>query len=145
MWIERDLESQLSRSASQRPVVVLTGARQTGKTSLVRRVFPDHSFVSLDLPSEAALAERDPHDFLARHQPPLIVDEVQYAPGLFRHLKVAVGADRRRNGRFILTGSQKFVLMQETSESLAGRAEILAQRTGNYCILDACDKCCPHK
>lgn len=125
MWIERTIESLLLKRAEQRPVVVLTGARQTGKTSLVRRLFPRHEFVSLDLPSEAEQAERDPRTFLARHPPPLVVDEVQYAPGLFRHLKTVVEAERHRNGVFILTGSQRFPLMRAVSDSLAGRADVL--------------------
>lgn len=125
MWIERHFEEILRQSAQTRPVVVLTGPRQTGKTSLVRRLFPRHDYVSLDLPSEAAQAESDPGAFLQRHGDALIVDEVQYAPGLFRHLKRVVDAARDRMGRFILTGSQPFHLMQGVSESLAGRADIL--------------------
>lgn len=125
MWIHREIESLVQQRVRQRPVVVLTGARQTGKTSLVRRLFPDHEFVSLDLPSEAAQAEGDPRGFLMRHPPPLVVDEVQYAPGLFRHLKIIVEANRSQAGQFILTGSQKFILMAAASESLAGRAEVL--------------------
>src|SRR5207244_8200712 len=104
MWIPRDVESRLRRSARTRPVVVLTGARQTGKTSTLRKLFPDHQFVSLDLPTEAAQAEQQPENFLHRHPPPVIIDEVQYAPGLFRHLKAAVDARRSRNGQFLLTG-----------------------------------------
>jgi predicted AAA+ superfamily ATPase len=132
MWIERDVEAKLRRSARTRPVVVLTGARQTGKTSLFRRLFPDHAFVSLDLPSEAEQAEREPEVFLARHPPPVIIDEVQYAPGLFRHLKVAVDARRSRNGQFLLTGSQKFTLMTGVSDSLAGRADIVELETLSF-------------
>ncbi len=79
MWITREIETLLARRAAQRPVIVLTGPRQTGKTSLVQRLFPQHEFVSLDLPSEAEQAEHDPRAFLARHRPPLVVDEVQYA------------------------------------------------------------------
>src|SRR6266478_7659622 len=124
MWIPRDLEPRLHRSARTRPVVILTGARQTGKTSTLRRLFPEHEFVSLDLPTEAEQAEKEPLSFLRRHPPPVILDEVQYAPGLFRHLK-AVDANRRRNGQFLLTGSQKFVLMENVSESLAGRVDIV--------------------
>src|SRR5712692_3394164 len=116
MWIPRDLEPRLHRSARTRPVVVLTGARQTGKTSTFRRLFPDHEFVSLDLPTEAEQAEKDTRNFLRRHPPPVIIDEVQYAPGLFRHLKAAVDAGRSRNGQFLLTGSQKFALMKNVSE-----------------------------
>ena len=125
MWIPREIEGLLARRAAQRPVVVLTGPRQTGKTSLVQRAFPQHEFVSLDLPSEAEQAEHDPRSFLARHPPPLVVDEVQYAPQLFRHLKSVVDAQRDRAGQFILTGSQKFTLMKAVSESLAGRADVL--------------------
>jgi uncharacterized protein len=129
MWIPRDIEPRLQRSARTRPVVVLTGARQTGKTSTLLKLFPKHGFVSLDLPTEAEQAEREPDSFLRRHPSPMIVDEVQYAPGLFRHLKVAVDASRTRNGRFLLTGSQKFTLMRSVSESLAGRADIMELET----------------
>jgi predicted AAA+ superfamily ATPase len=108
---------------------VLTGARQTGKTSTLRRLFPDHGFVSLDLPSEAEQAEKEPQAFLQRNPAPVIIDEVQYAPALFRHLKVAVDAKRSTNGRFLLTGSQKFTLMSGVSESLAGRADVVELET----------------
>ena len=88
MWISRDVEVRLKRSAKTRPVIVLTGARQTGKTSTFRHLFPDYAFVSLDLPTEAEQAEKEPERFLQRHPPPVIIDEVQYAPGLFRHLSL---------------------------------------------------------
>lgn len=129
MWIQRDIEPRLQRSARTRPVVVLTGARQTGKTSTLLRLFPNHGFVSLDLPTQAEQAEKEPHNFLRRHPSPMIVDEVQYAPGLFRHLKVAVDASRARNGQFLLTDSQKFTLMKSVSESLAGRADMVELET----------------
>ena len=129
MWIPRQIESLLLRRAATRPVVLLTGARQTGKTSLVRRLFDSYEYVSLDLPSEAQEAEHDPGSFLSRHRPPLVVDEVQYAPGLFRHIKSVVDAQRDRNGQFVLTGSQKLVLMESDSDSLAGRADVLELET----------------
>jgi hypothetical protein len=129
MWIPRDIEPRLRRSARTRPVVVLTGARQTGKTSTLRRLFPDHGFVSLDLPTEAEQAEKEPAAFLSRHPAPVIIDEVQYAPALFRHLKSAVDRHRSRNGQYLLTGSQKFTLMAGVAESLAGRADILELET----------------
>ncbi|HVH09098.1 MAG TPA: ATP-binding protein [Gemmatimonadales bacterium] len=110
-------------------MVVLTGARQTGKTSTLLRLFPNHAFVSLDLPTEAEQAEKEPHNFLRRHPLPAIIDEVQYAPGLFRHLKTAVDARRKQNGQFLLTGSRKFTLMKSVSESLAGRADIVELET----------------
>ena len=129
MWIPRYLERRLIQSARTRPVVVLTGARQTGKTSTLRRLFPAHGFVSLDLPTEAEQAEREPAAFLRRHPAPVIIDEVQYAPALFRHLKVAVDERRARHGQYLLTGSQKFTLMRGVAESLAGRTDIVDLET----------------
>ena len=137
MWISRAVEPRLLRSAKTRPVIVLTGARQTGKTSTFLRLFPNHSFVSLDLPTEAEQAEKEPRSFLQRHPPPVILDEVQYAPGLFRHLKAEVDAHRTRNGQFLLTGSQKFTLMKNVSESLAGRADIVELETLSFAEIRA--------
>lgn len=125
MIFNRLLEERVRGLAATFPAVVLTGARQVGKTTLLRRLFPTHAYVSLDLPSEAQLAELEPDSFLARYPGPLLIDEVQYAPKLFRHLKVAIDSDRSTVGRFILTGSQKFSLMKEVSDSLAGRVAIL--------------------
>jgi len=132
MWIPRDVEPRLLHSARTRPVIVLTGARQTGKTATFRKLFPNHHFVSLDLPTEAEQAEKEPSSFLNRYPAPLIIDEVQYAPALFRHLKVAVDAARSRHGQYLLTGSQKFTLMKSVSESLAGRADIVELETLSF-------------
>ena len=129
MWIPRYLEEHLLRSARTRPVLVLTGARQTGKTSTLRRLFPNYGFVSLDLPTEAEQAEKEPEAFLRRFPPPSIIDEVQYAPALFRYLKGAVERKRNLYGQYLLTGSQKFTLMKGVSESLAGRADIVELET----------------
>lgn len=129
LWIQRSVEARLLCSARTRPVLVLTGARQTGKTSTFLRLFPHHQFVSLDLPSEAEQAEKEPEGFLRRHPSPVIIDEVQYAPGLFRHLKARVDANRARNGRLLLSGSQKFTLMKSVSKLLAGRADIVELET----------------
>jgi predicted AAA+ superfamily ATPase len=131
------IEPRLIRSAKTRPVVVLTGARQTGKTSTFLRLFPQHSFVSLDLPTEAEQAEKEPHAFLQRHPPPVLIDEVQYAPNLFRHLKAEVDANRALNGQFLLTGSQKFTLMKSVAESLAGRADIVELETLSFAEIQA--------
>lgn len=121
----REIATAVLRLAAHFPAVVVTGARQTGKTTLLTRLFPGHRYVSLDLPAQAQLAEEDPRSFLLRHPPPLLVDEVQYAPGLFRHLKVEIDGNRDANGQFIFTGSQKFSLMKEVSDSLAGRCGVL--------------------
>lgn len=129
MWIQRDISDALREAAKTFPSLILTGARQVGKTSLLEKLFPEHSFVTLDLPSNAELAERQPEEFLRRFPPPVIIDEVQYAPGLFRHLKKVIDDDRKSYGRFILTGSQKFTLMKSVSDSLAGRCAIFELET----------------
>ncbi|MFP4211326.1 MAG: ATP-binding protein [Alkalispirochaeta sp.] len=129
MYFPRYAEASVRRLAEHFPAVVVSGARQSGKTTLLRHCFPDYSYVSLDLPSKAEQAERNPDAFFADHPEPLIIDEVQYAPAIFRHLKVRIDADRHRNGRFLLTGSQDFTLMGGVSESLAGRVGILRLET----------------
>ncbi len=125
MWIKREIQETLGYLAEKRPALVLTGCRQSGKTSLLTRVFPEHRYISLDLPATAEEAEHSGEDFLARNSPPLIVDEVQYAPELLRYIKADIDTHREENGRFFITGSQKFHLMQGITESLAGRAAIL--------------------
>ncbi len=125
MHYERTYGDRILDLSQFYPVITLCGARQSGKTTLLRETFADYGYVSLDLPSEAAMAENNPEEFFAAHRTPLIIDEVQYAPGLFRHLKGLVDRNRHAMGRYILTGSQKFNLMKEVSDSLAGRTVIL--------------------
>jgi len=125
MWIDRALAARLTDLARAFPAVLITGARQTGKTSLLRHTFPTASFVSFDLPSIAAQAESNPEQLLGGHTEPLILDEVQYAGGLFRFLKSRIDTDRHRMCRYLMTGSQKFTLMGSVSESLAGRCAIV--------------------
>jgi predicted AAA+ superfamily ATPase len=125
MEYPRSLAPRLRELARFFPAVVVSGARQSGKTFLVRTTFPGHRYVALDLPSVAEQAERNPAEFLRDHPAPLIVDEVQYAPGLFRHLKAEIDRARHAMGRYILTGSQQFVLMKGVSDSLAGRCAVV--------------------
>ena len=122
-YIPRDIEQELSVSARQFPVVVLTGARQTGKSTLLKHLFPNVAYVTLDDPFTRQAAQEDPRSFLTQ-APRLVIDEIQHAPDLLPHVKVLVDADRRNTGRFLLTGSQAFPLMAGLSESLAGRAAI---------------------
>ena len=129
MWIQRGISSKLEEAVGSFPAILLTGARQVGKTSLFKKIYPKHNFVTLDLPSHAELAENRPEEFLNRFPPPVIIDEVQYAPALFRYLKIKIDENRHRYGQFLLTGSQKFALMKGASESLAGRCAVLELET----------------
>jgi len=131
MWITRDVEPLLNRMASQFPAVLVTGARQTGKTSLLRHLFPRASYITMDLPAHAEAATTTPDSLLNKYPEPLIIDEIQYAPALLKHLKVRIDRDRTP-GRFLLTGSQGFSLMEGVSESLAGRCGILELLTLSY-------------
>ncbi len=125
MWIEREISKQIQGLTKERPCVVLTGARQTGKSSLLQRLFPSYSYVTLDLPSHAVEARGDGERFLKKYPPPVIIDEIQYAPGLFSFLKIAIDQNRDLNGRYLLTGSQNFSLMEGVSETLSGRISLL--------------------
>lgn len=125
MWIDRSVKESLLEISDSFPVLVLTGPRQTGKTSILEKTFPDYSYVSLDIPSIADFAETRPQEFLEHYTPPLILDEIQYAPLLFRYIKAFVDKRKNENGLFILTGSQNFQLMESVTDSLAGRAAIV--------------------
>jgi uncharacterized protein len=128
MWINRQSEILLRRMAKQFPAVLVTGVRQAGKTSLLRHLFPDASYITLDLPANAEAAQTSPEHLLDQYREPLIIDEIQYAPMLLRYLKYRIDQDRSP-GRFLLTGSQVFPLMQGVSESLAGRCAVLNLHT----------------
>ncbi len=125
-YIRRSLEPVLRRAVAEFPAVVLTGPRQSGKTTLLRHLFGKrYRYVSLELPDVQASAESDPRAFLEAFPPPVIFDEVQHAPGLLPYIKERIDAQRHRSGQFLLSGSQNLLLTAKVSESLAGRAAIL--------------------
>jgi len=125
-YISRSIEPVLEKAAAEFPAVVLTGPRQAGKTTTLKYLFGDNCrYVSLEPPDIRASASADPRGFLEMFPPPVIFDEVQYAPDLLPYIKEIIDSDRGANGRFFLTGSQNLLLMQRITESLAGRAAIL--------------------
>jgi len=121
--IPRHLTPALRRAAEQYPVVTVTGPRQSGKTTLVRAVFPGHRYTSLEAPDVRARAVADPRGFLGRGDP-VILDEIQRAPELLSYVQGLVDGDARP-GRFIVTGSQNILLMRSVSQTLAGRTALL--------------------
>lgn len=126
-YIHRSLEAVVAEVTGQYPVLLLTGPRQVGKTTMLQKMMEGTSrgYVSLDDLTERALAKTDPELFLQLHRPPVLIDEVQYAPELFPAIKLFV--DRSREpGAFWLTGSQIFKRMRGVQESLAGRAAVLS-------------------
>jgi predicted AAA+ superfamily ATPase len=124
VYYERTIEKTLRGISETFPVLLLTGPRQVGKTTLLTRMAgEERKIVSLDNPTIRALAKKDPELFLQQYAPPVLIDEIQYVPELFDYIKVYVDK-HKTNGDFWLTGSQTFHMMKNVSESLAGRAGV---------------------
>ena len=126
-YIPRNLEQIVNQVTKEYPAVLVTGPRQVGKTTMLRKLMEgsDRSYVSLDDLGERSLAREDPELFLQMHKPPVLIDEVQYAPELFTYIKIYVDT-HQEPGAFWLTGSQVFRLMDGVQESLAGRVAVLS-------------------
>jgi len=126
-YITRNIEDIVKKAEKQFPAIIVTGPRQSGKTTLLKHLFSKtHRYVSLDEPDNQLMANREPKLFMDNFPPPVIIDEIQYAPGLFPYLKIAIDNARSKKGQFLLTGSQSFPLMAGVGESLAGRIAVLS-------------------
>ncbi len=130
-YIPRNAESRLQHFASGYPVVVVTGPRQSGKSTLVRHAFPEHRYISLEDLDQREFAETDPRGFLNQFRGGAILDEAQRCPVLFSYLQTRVD-DSQQPGEFILTGSQQFSLLSGITQSLAGRAALLTLLPMSY-------------
>lgn len=126
-YISRNLEPVIMQVTKEYPVVLVTGPRQVGKTTMLKKLMEgtDRGYVSLDDLNERDLAKHDPELFLQIHKPPVMIDEVQYAPELFTYIKIYADS-HQEPGEFWLTGSQVFKLMRGVQESLAGRVAVLS-------------------
>ncbi|MFC1477840.1 ATP-binding protein [Candidatus Margulisiibacteriota bacterium] len=124
MFIQRDITNKLIALSHQYPVITITGPRQSGKTTLVKKVFPNIPYYSLEDPDIRELAINDPRGFLQKSSEKMILDEIQRAPELLSYIQGIVD-EKNINGQFILTGSQQFELVDSINQSLAGRTALL--------------------
>ena len=125
MYIKRALEELIIKISKTFPVLLVTGPRQVGKTTLLQYLADENrKYVTLDDPEVRFLAKTDPALFMQRYTPPVLIDEIQYATELLPYIKISVDKSQRY-GDFWLTGSQVFRLMKDVSESLAGRVGIV--------------------
>lgn len=123
-YLHRKLEIPLKAALTQFPVVLITGPRQAGKSTLLQKCLKGYRYVTFDDPLIRSLAETDPELFLQTYLGPVILDEIQYVPKLFSYIKMRVDLRRHEYGQYVLTGSQIFSLMKGVSESLAGRVAV---------------------
>lgn len=124
-YINRDIEKTLKIAVKQFPSIIVTGPRQSGKTTLLKHLFSkSHRYVSMDNPELRLMAEDEPMLFFQNYPTPIIIDEVQYVPGMFSYIKMLIDKNRQEKGQFLLTGSQSFPLMAKVGESLAGRIAV---------------------
>ena len=125
MFYERPKTDRIRNVSETFPVLLVTGPRQVGKSTILESIIESgRKKVSLDNPTIRALAKSDPELFLQRYAPPVLIDEVQYAPELFPYIKIIVD-ERKKPGDFWLTGSQMFKMMENVTETLAGRVGIV--------------------
>ena len=127
-YIHRQIEEVVCKAAQSFKAVLITGARQTGKSTLLRELFPERKQLSFDDLFLEEQAKENPEMFMMLHEPPVIMDEVQRVPDLFRYLKLHCDGSEAK-GQFLLSGSQPFSLMRLASESLAGRVAVLELST----------------
>ena len=124
MYIRRHVEEIINKLFQAYPVIIITGPRQVGKSTLLKKYFSDINYITMDDLADCEAVKRDSKDFLELQGTPLILDEVQLVPEIFPTLKLISDSDRH-NGMYILTSSQRYQLMQNISESLAGRIGII--------------------
>lgn len=146
MYYHRQLEQKLGETAKQFACITLYGARQTGKSTMVRNLFPEFEYVTLDDARERILAIDDPELFLASHDVPLIIDEIQKAPSLMENIKMKIDNAKLKQVQdgtpiplmYVLTGSNTHEIREKASETLAGRTALIEVNSLSY--VEKCKK-----
>lgn len=142
MYLKRQIESTIINISKSFPVLLLTGPRQVGKTTLLKHLAgKERTFVTLDAPDVRMLAKTDPRLFFQTYKPPILIDEIQYAPELLPFIKIMVDESHNK-GDFWLTGSQVFRSMKNVSESLAGRIAIITLNSFSYAEINGYNSDC---
>lgn len=138
MYINREMKFKVQELAQKYPVLAITGPRQSGKTTMVKNLFPVKSYVSMENPDNREFANSDPRGFLATYREGAVIDEAQKTPQLFSYIQTEVD-ERQTMGRYILTGSQNFLLLENVTQSLAGRVALLKLLPFSYGELQETD------
>jgi predicted AAA+ superfamily ATPase len=141
--IKRHIAAQIKVALKKYPIIAITGPRQSGKTTLSKMLKPDYNYVNLEDITLRNFAKSDPKGFMETYKDGVIIDEIQYAPQLFSYLQVFTDL-RQKNGEYIITGSQNFLLLENITQSLAGRVAIFnllpfsvgELQSGNYIFKD---------
>ncbi|MBR1628979.1 MAG: ATP-binding protein [Lachnospiraceae bacterium] len=141
MYYHRQLEKKIVESASEYACITLFGARQTGKSTMIRNLYPEYEYITLDSSKERMLATDDPELFLSAHGMPLIIDEIQKAPGLMESIKIRVDEAKLKRVNegtplplmYILTGSNTHAIREKASETLAGRTALIEVNSFSEC------------
>src|SRR5713226_2137210 len=127
-FVHRALTGHLLKAARAFAAVILTGPRRSGKTTLLRRVFPNASYHLLEDPDTVARLRADPRSFLDEVRLPVVLDEIQNVPEILNYIRPRIDQTPRKTGQWLLTGSQEAPLMKGVTESMAGRAAVLQLR-----------------
>jgi len=123
-YIKREIENEIKTLAKEFPILAILGPRQSGKTTLAKHLFPDYAYISLENIDMREFADSDPRGFFDKYSENIIIDEIQRVPTLFSYLQTHSDSQKKA-GKFVITGSQNYLLLEKVSQSLAGRVGLV--------------------